>query len=217
VAEQLALDEVLGDGAAVHRDEGAGLPRARLVDRLGDGALAGARLAEDDDRGVRLCDALEHGEDLPHPHGSAHERPEAIVGGRRDVDRLEQRLEAELHLPCAQDDARAQVRLANAELVDPGAIGGGVVADDVGALLLLDDEVQAAHGRVGDDEIALLALAHPKDRFIDLDAPPRLRTRHDRQLATPLGEPQVEVQAGRLHLRCRGDAEAGRAARQGHG
>ncbi len=47
VAEQLALDQLLGDRRAVHLDEGAGPPPAERVDRPGDQFLAGAVLAVD--------------------------------------------------------------------------------------------------------------------------------------------------------------------------
>jgi hypothetical protein len=50
VAEELALDQRLGDRTAVDRDERRGTPRAALVDRLRDDLLAGAALAFDQDR-----------------------------------------------------------------------------------------------------------------------------------------------------------------------
>ena len=45
VAEELALQQVLGDGAAVDRDERAALARARAVERARDELLADAALA----------------------------------------------------------------------------------------------------------------------------------------------------------------------------
>ena len=47
VAEQLAFDEVFGDGGAVHLDEGLGGALADGVDGVGDQFLAGAAFAED--------------------------------------------------------------------------------------------------------------------------------------------------------------------------
>jgi len=52
IAEQLAFQEGLGEGAAVDGDELEVLPRARLVDRPGDHLLAGAALAGEQDRAV---------------------------------------------------------------------------------------------------------------------------------------------------------------------
>ena len=43
VAEQLALQQALGQGAAVDADVGAGRSRAEVVDGAGDQLLAGAR------------------------------------------------------------------------------------------------------------------------------------------------------------------------------
>ena len=54
VAEQLAFQQVLGQGAAVDADERAAAARAEPVDGLGDQFLAGARLAQQQHRGVRL-------------------------------------------------------------------------------------------------------------------------------------------------------------------
>src|SRR5690606_17305565 len=63
VAEQLALDELLGERRAVDRDERARAARAARVDGARDDVLAGAALAEEQDRGrVDLLEALEHAE-----------------------------------------------------------------------------------------------------------------------------------------------------------
>src|SRR5262249_13888619 len=64
VAEELGEEQRLDQGAAVHLDERAAPPRRRLVDRLGDELLAGARLAADEDQRVVRRDALDHLEDV---------------------------------------------------------------------------------------------------------------------------------------------------------
>ena len=50
VAEQLAVDDVGGDRLAIDRDQRAAGAQAGGVDRAGEGFLAGARLADDQDR-----------------------------------------------------------------------------------------------------------------------------------------------------------------------
>ena len=50
VAEQLGLEQRLGDRRAVDVDEGAARARARAMDHAGDEALAGAGLALEQDR-----------------------------------------------------------------------------------------------------------------------------------------------------------------------
>ncbi len=52
VAEELGLEERLGEGRAVHLDEGLVGARRLLVKRLGDELLAGAGLAQDEDGGA---------------------------------------------------------------------------------------------------------------------------------------------------------------------
>ena len=62
VAEELALDERGGQGGAVHRDEGPVAPRAVRVKAAGEQLLAGAGLAEEEDRRVgvgHLTDSLQ--------------------------------------------------------------------------------------------------------------------------------------------------------------
>ena len=66
VAEQLALQEALGQGPAVDADVGAGGAQAQVVDGAGDQLLAGAGLADDQDAGARGGDAAGRAVDLAH-------------------------------------------------------------------------------------------------------------------------------------------------------
>ena len=91
VAEQLALEQVLGDGRAVEGQErclGAG---AVLVDGAGDQLLAGAALAGDQHGKGLVGDAADRLEDLLHRRAAAHEglAREVVVRRRlRDDGRL---------------------------------------------------------------------------------------------------------------------------------
>src|SRR6202030_1844504 len=64
VAEELALEERLGDRAAVDAHEGATAPRARRVDGFGDHLLADAGLADHEHVEAGDGDALRELEDL---------------------------------------------------------------------------------------------------------------------------------------------------------
>jgi hypothetical protein len=70
VAEELALDQVVGNGRAVDRDEGLAGPVAVLPDRARHQLLAGAALAGDHDGDVARRDLADDLEDLLH-HGRA--------------------------------------------------------------------------------------------------------------------------------------------------
>ena len=59
VAEQLGLEQCVRNGRAVDLDEGLVAPPAGQVHRAGEQFLAGARLAQQQHRGLRLRDALE--------------------------------------------------------------------------------------------------------------------------------------------------------------
>ncbi|MND71749.1 hypothetical protein D3C81_1461570 [compost metagenome] len=56
MSEQLALDQFLGQGAAVYRDEGLWTTSAVEVKGAGDGFLAGSRLTLDQDVHARVGD-----------------------------------------------------------------------------------------------------------------------------------------------------------------
>ena len=74
VAEELRVDQVRGDRAAVDPDERSGGSNRPRVDRARDHFLAGAGLSEDQDRKIRprdQLDALEHG---AQPSVGAHDR-----------------------------------------------------------------------------------------------------------------------------------------------
>ena len=66
VAEQLALEQVLGDGGAVDRHQRAAGARAVVVDRLGDDLFAGAALAGEQHGGAQRRDAADGGEHRLH-------------------------------------------------------------------------------------------------------------------------------------------------------
>jgi hypothetical protein len=72
VAEELAVDERVGQRGAAHGDEGT--PLAALVDGAGQKLLAGAALAADQDRHVGSRDLLDLGEQPPHHRGAADHR-----------------------------------------------------------------------------------------------------------------------------------------------
>ena len=77
VAEQLALQNVLAQRGAVQGHEGLVLPRAVLVDGLGDQLLAGARLALDQHAGVGRGDAFQPLDHVVHLRAVADDALEA--------------------------------------------------------------------------------------------------------------------------------------------
>ena len=66
VAEELALDQRLGNGRAVDGDKGLAAAGAEVVQGAGDEFLAGAALAGDEHRNVAGGDTLDQREDLLH-------------------------------------------------------------------------------------------------------------------------------------------------------
>ena len=87
VAEQLALQQRLGDGGAVDRQERPGGPAAVLVDGAGDQLLAGAALAEDQHGDVLRGDPADRLVDLLHRRRAADEHVRPGPARRRLVRR----------------------------------------------------------------------------------------------------------------------------------
>jgi hypothetical protein len=77
VAEELRLDQGLGDRAAVDGDQGAAGARRSLVDLAGDQLLAGAGLAGDHDGDVDAGDLLDAAVDVDHLRAGADDLAEA--------------------------------------------------------------------------------------------------------------------------------------------
>ena len=76
VPEELGLDQVRADGAAVDDDERLLGARAPLADLVRDELLAGAALALDEDVDVARRHLLEQREELAHRHARPRELPE---------------------------------------------------------------------------------------------------------------------------------------------
>ena len=83
VAEQVRVDQLLGDRAAIDDDERPRRARRRVVDRPRRELLAGAGLALDQHRRVGRRRHLEHREQLAHRDALARHRAEVIAIARR--------------------------------------------------------------------------------------------------------------------------------------
>ena len=79
MAEQLALQEIGGNGGAVDRNEGLRLPLAVHVQGAGDKFLAGAGFAENENGGIVVCSKADRLLDAAHALTGADQRI------RRDV------------------------------------------------------------------------------------------------------------------------------------
>src|ERR1700733_5050339 len=85
--EQVRLDQRLARRAAVEHDERLVLARAVIVHGPRGQLLAGAALADEQDRRVGAARALEHGEHAAHRLALAVERAERRCRARLELDR----------------------------------------------------------------------------------------------------------------------------------
>jgi hypothetical protein len=81
VAEELAVEQPLGEGGAVQLDEGLVPARREVVEAGGDELLAGAPLADDEHRPVERRHARDMGEHVAKFRRFAEERREVGDGG----------------------------------------------------------------------------------------------------------------------------------------
>ncbi len=131
VPEELALDERLGQGAAVDDDEGPRGARREVVDPAGEHLLAGPGLARDEDRESARGDAAGELEDPRHGRALREELRAAEVLAERRVLGLEALLRTGGVVGLGALEARALdrhgalggERLEELELGGPEAVG----------------------------------------------------------------------------------------------
>ena len=110
VAEELALQQRLGERGAVHHDERTGLAPPAVVERSGDELLARTRLARDQHGGVGVHNPIEQIVEPSHRRAGAEQRPETpglvdgapeplhLVAERAVLDRAPEREREGRHL-----------------------------------------------------------------------------------------------------------------------
>ncbi len=169
VAEQLALHQVLGDRAAVHRDRGARRAAASGVQRARHHVLAGAGLALDQDgrvagrdraRGSRRGGASRR---LRRPARRTRSGPESL-----DERRLVAEVHAERRAADPHQRPRRDLGLAHAHAVDQRAVRAAAVADHDRLAAHRELAVEARHRAIVQDEIVGVGGADARD----LAAPP---------------------------------------------
>ena len=114
VAEELALEQVLGDRGAVDDDEGLVARGAEIVDRARDELLAGAALAGDQHGRARRRDALDGAEHAAHHLALADQAPEP---------RLARHLVAQAHDFLFERAALEELAHLDAQRVDLEGLG----------------------------------------------------------------------------------------------
>ncbi len=166
VAEELALEQPLGDASAVDRHEGKGRPLAAVVDGPGDELLAGAALPGQDDGGRRPGRLVDGGVHRVHHVRLAEQ---AVACGRRPwrlTDSGQPLVQVVERPPDGTEKLLVREGLGEI-LVSPGLDGldgtldRGVAGDhhQLGLLVVLahvPDEVHAAdlrHLQIRDDEL----------------------------------------------------------------
>src|SRR5688572_16052768 len=95
VTEEVRIDEVLVEGAAIDHDERARGAGALRVDRLGGGVLPAPGFAREQDRDIVARHRLEQREEATGGDAAPDQATQALRLGEIEVDRLPGRLQAE--------------------------------------------------------------------------------------------------------------------------
>ena len=179
VAEQLALDQVRRDRAAIEHHERALLARRVIVQRLGDQLLADAGLARDEHGGIALRELLEPREHLAHLDRAADHRAEAVGIRELDLDGVPERVE--LQSRATERDLRPGLDI---DVVDPqprdvGPVRGIEVAQAVAPVIEADLAVQPRHLGIRELDVVPAPRAHPDHRGFDVSHQSRVCPTHD--------------------------------------
>src|SRR5262249_25148831 len=127
VTEQLALEEVGGNGGAVHHHERPLAPLALTVNRLGGHFLAGPRLTAQEDGGVAPGGTLDGPGAAAHLRRDADHQPDLLLGRDGDADRLLADVDAQRAAPEAQHGPAAHVRLQDRHTIDERAVAAAAI------------------------------------------------------------------------------------------
>ena len=153
MSEELALEQLFGDGGAVDGDEPCRFPVAHVVDCAGNQFLARATLAEDQHRGVRWRDLLHHPAQPEHARvGGDHAlKGRAGLALAQDPVLLLQR--ADLERPVDDQPQYVDVERLLVEVVGAqayrlhGVVAVGITGDhdDLGARRQAQDLAERRH------------------------------------------------------------------------
>ncbi len=173
MAEQLALDERFGDGAAVDRHEGPLRARRQLVQGARNHFLPGAALALDEDGGGRGRDLLDHAHHFLHGRALGDElrgpaRPDDLAAQAQVVEAQPLALlglaEHEQHLVGPEGLAEVVVG-AGLHRLDGQLVRAVSAHDDDGELRIGSlrgphqrEAVELRHAHVGDQRVVVARL-----------------------------------------------------------
>src|SRR4051812_1764282 len=130
VAEQLGVEEVLGERRAIDDDERPALAKRGIVNGPGNELFARSRLTVDEDRGIGWADPSEERKELAHHLASADHPVELTLSP--ELDRHRHRV-AVVNRDRGRSDTDGaeltQGRLARWNVVDEGAVATGQIAE----------------------------------------------------------------------------------------
>jgi hypothetical protein len=161
VAEQLALDQVVADRAAVNDHEGRAGPPALLVNAAGQDVFAGAGLALEQHRRVGGGDVLEHAEQRAHRQAGAQRFAELALLAGQNVRAVGFGSQDQIHVADGEGGAGFDRGFAHDGAPHAGVVGRAQVLDRDAVGAAAELAVVARDGVVGQHQIVVRGLADP--------------------------------------------------------
>ena len=187
MTEELALDEVLRDRAAVDGHVGPGASPRRLVYGSRHGVLARPRLTLDEDRRVRAGDPLEQRVDAPHLDAASEHAAEALVRRELEGERLIAEVEPEHGVAHAHRGARGDLAVVHANAIHERPVRAPRVHDPHAVRADLEDALDAGDGRVRQAEVARRGGAEANSALADARFQASVRAGDGHEMQRPKG------------------------------
>ena len=155
MSEELALEQIVGEGRAVHDDVRSRSSRRCFVNRTTDDLFARTGLTADEDGDVGPRDARERGKELTHRVALAEERTERRFGPELDAGSHSRRnqLDMDLGRPEAERLARCDARRLHLHAIDERAVAAVEIAYPRSARIDVDLGVHPRDGWVRDADV----------------------------------------------------------------
>jgi len=180
VPEELALDQVVADGAAIHDQELVVFSSAPLVNGTCQHVFTGAGFSFEQYARVGGRDALEQAEDAAHRQARADCVAEIRRLARQDLRAIRFRTEYELHISHGYRGAGLDSGLANCRAPHASLIRSAEVTNHDPARFALEHTVVARDRVVGEHQIVVWRFPD-RELLVEFDFSPARASRYDEQ------------------------------------
>jgi hypothetical protein len=169
VSEELGLDEIGAERAAVDHDERPVFSRARFMDAAREHVLPGSCFAEQQDGHVVRRGPLQQVEDGAHRDRRADHAPEPVRVGEPDLDTAIGRRKLQVRRATGEGRPRLDVHFTDLQPRSKGSVLGAEVLEKEAMPVDEDLRVMPAHRLVVEDQVVVRRGADAQPRSGERD------------------------------------------------